>query len=90
MDLLRMEISAMATFPRVQAAISKCGPLQRGDRDRAREILALILEDFRDEIQESCATEWAALGAAEHAELDAFAELCAKQLILDFLAAAPA
>jgi hypothetical protein len=57
LELVTLEVQAMATSNRVQNAVSKLGPVEPEQKDRVKQLLALVIEDVTEELQNRCADE---------------------------------
>jgi len=83
LELLTLEIQALATPNRVQNAISKLGPVEHDQKERVKELLAMTKQDVTEEIEQRCADELAALrGGIER--LQSVLEHECKSAIIEF------
>ena len=77
-----LEVDAMAVPARLHAAISKVGPVcGRDDVPRLRELAALLLEDFTDELREGYGEGWDTLSEEQRERLTEHMKRAATRMI---------
>lgn len=81
-DGMLLEVDSMAVPARLHAAISKVGPVTgREDVTRLREIAALLLEDFTDELSEGYGELFADLSSEQRARVTEHMKKAATRLV---------
>jgi len=81
LEMLKYEVSALATDTRLHAAVSKVGRVGSGDAGRAAEVLVLLVEDVYADLDARHARARSTLSPAEALELRRYAEGEARALI---------
>lgn len=72
LDLLKWEAFNLVTENRLQSAVSKVGALTAGDRQRARRVFSIFVEDVLEQLERTQEARLAALRQEEQAHLRAY------------------
>jgi Rnl2 family RNA ligase len=81
LEWLKYEVSALVTEARLAAAVSKVGRVEPGDLPRAREALALVVEDLEGELGAREPERLRSLSPSDNALLHAWIEAEASALV---------